>query len=304
MVFYFDHLEVDRRFAHFVPKKFRAGELLKRLDKWQRGLEWNALYLENHDQSRIVSHYGDGRGAGGKDGFWERSAKLLAVLEFTLRGTPFVYQGQEIGMTNFDFKGLEEVKDIETHNLNRLMKKFFFPAWLRWKWLRLSSRDNARTPFQWDSGPGAGFSSAAPWLGLNRNYRLLNYAAQRDNPASVLSFYKQIIRFRAENNVLKYGEFRPLYARGPVIAYERRFTGFAKTAVDTAQTAADPPADVQAERFVVLLNFSGKRAKLPAGYAGRPLAGKVAVSNTGRADLPDKTLEPWEAVVVHVTQGI
>jgi oligo-1,6-glucosidase len=312
MVFYFDHLEVDRRFARFVPKKFRAGELLKRLDKWQRGLEWNALYLENHDQSRIVSHYGDDRGAGEKDGFWERSAKLLAVLEFTLRGTPFVYQGQEIGMTNFDFTGIEEVKDIETHNLNRLMKKFFFPAWLRWRWLRLSSRDNARTPFQWDSGPGAGFSSGAPWLGVNRNYRVLNYAAQRDDPASVLSFYKQMIRFRAGNYVLKYGEFHPLCARGPVIAYERRFAVSAEAiaagdaadmANPAAQTTAAPPADVRAESFVVLLNFSGKRAKLPAGYAGRPLAGKVAVSNTGRADPPDKTLEPWEAAVIQMSGG-
>jgi oligo-1,6-glucosidase len=305
MVFYFDHLEVDRRFARFVPKKFRAGELLKRLDKWQRGLEWNALYLENHDQSRIVSHYGDDRGAGKKDSFWERSAKLLAVLEFTLRGTPFIYQGQEIGMVNFDFKGLGEVKDIETHNLNRLMKKFFFPAWLRWRWLRLSSRDNARTPFQWDSGPGAGFSSAAPWLGLNRNYRVLNYAAQRVDPASVLSFYKQMIRFRAGNDVLKYGEFRPLYARGPIIAYERRFAvsgaeAAADTANQAAQTAAAPPVGVRAESFVVLLNFSGKRAKLPAG---RSLAGKVAVSNTGRTDPPDKILEPWEAVVIQTLGG-
>jgi oligo-1,6-glucosidase len=146
MVFYFDHLEVDRRFARFVPKKFRAGELLRRLAKWQQNLDWNALYLENHDQSRIVSHYGDDRGAGERNSPWERSAKLFATLLFTLRGTPFIYQGEEIGMTNFDFSGLDEVKDIETHNLNRLMKKFLFPPRLRWKWLSLSSRDNSRTP--------------------------------------------------------------------------------------------------------------------------------------------------------------
>ncbi|MDR0448516.1 MAG: alpha-glucosidase, partial [Treponema sp.] len=190
MVFYFDHLEVDRRIARFVPKKFRAGELLKRLTKWQQRLEWNAVYLENHDQTRIVSHYGNDRGAGEKDSPWERSAKFMAALLCTLRGTPFIYQGQEIGMTNFDFNGLEEVKDIETHNLSRLMKKMGIPGWLRWKWLRLSSRDNSRTPFQWNAGSGAGFTTGKAWLGINGNYKKLNYQAQRNDPDSVLSFYK------------------------------------------------------------------------------------------------------------------
>jgi oligo-1,6-glucosidase len=303
MVFYFDHLEVDRRFARFVPKKFRAGELLRRLAVWQRGLDWNAVYLENHDQSRIVSHYGCDGDAGEKGGFWERSAKLLAVLEFTLRGTPFVYQGQEIGMTNFDFSGLDQVKDIETHNLNRLMKKLLLPAPLRWKWLRLSSRDNARTPVQWDAGPGAGFtarfaetgSDPAPWLGINGNYRLLNYAAQQDDPDSVLSFYKRMIHFRSQSDTIKYGEFHPLYVQGPVIAYERL------------------PVDTGGERIVVLLNFSGKQAKLSG--AGGFFAGEIAISNIGRAATerrgpsldepafpPESTvpiiLEPWEALVL------
>jgi oligo-1,6-glucosidase len=296
MVFYFDHLEVDRRFARFVPKKFRAGELLRRLAGWQRGLDWNALYLENHDQSRIVSHYGSDAGAGETGTFWERSAKLLAVLEFTLRGTPFVYQGQEIGMTNFDFRGLERVKDIETHNLDRLMKKLLLPAPLRWKWLRLSSRDNARTPFQWDAGPEAGFSAGAPWLGVNGNHSRLNYAAQRDDPASVLSFYKRMIRFRSESDTIKYGEFRPLYAKGPVIAYERR--------TSAGERPSGPAAD--GERIVVLLNFSGKKAKLSGGFAIGLFGGEIAVSNTERTALREPgspprrpfTLEPWEALAI------
>ncbi|MDR1505803.1 MAG: alpha-glucosidase [Treponema sp.] len=300
MVFYFDHLEMDRRFARFIPKKFRAGELLARLAKWQRGLEWNAVYLENHDQSRIVSHYGSGRGKNGQL-YWERSAKLLAVLEFTLRGTPFIYQGQEIGMTNFDFTGLDQVKDIETHNLNRLMKKLLFPAWLRWKWLRLSSRDNARTPVQWDAGPGAGFTGAAPWLGINSNYGRINYHDQKNDAGSVLSFYKMMIRFRAGSGTIKYGEFRPLYAKGPIIAYERR----------PAQT----PRGGDGESFVVLLNFSGKKTKL-SGAAAALCPGTVILSNTGREALSGTAragqppfpgvpaaLEPWEAVVVRTPAG-
>jgi oligo-1,6-glucosidase len=283
MVFYFDHLEVDRRFARFVPKKFRAAELLRRLDTWQQGLDWNALYLENHDQSRIVSHYGDDRGAGKKDSPWERSAKLLAVLEFTLRGTPFVYQGQETGMTNFDFTSLDEVKDIETHNLDRLMKKLCLPRFLRWGWLRLSSRDNARTPFQWNAGPGAGFTAGTPWLGINGNYRELNYEAQKNDPDSVLSFYKRMIRLRAQSDTLKKGAFRPLYAAGALLMYSRE----------------DPASG---EAWVAAFNFSGKRIRL-SGEARALLRGTVAVSNINRAEPgaaleTPEALEPWEALAL------
>jgi oligo-1,6-glucosidase len=176
MLFYFEHLEVDRRIARFIPKRFKAFELLKILFKWQWGLEWNALYLENHDQSRIVSHFGDGRcspdGVPGK--YWQRSAKMLALLELSLKGTPFLYQGQEIGMTNFDYKSLTEVNDVESHGLNRLMKKMHIPGFLRWKWIKASSRDNARTPMQWDGGENAGFSKVKPWLGINANYKYIN----------------------------------------------------------------------------------------------------------------------------------
>ena len=286
MVFYFDHLEVDRRFARFVPKPFRAAELLKRLARWQQGLDWNALYLENHDQSRIVSHYGSSRGAGKKDSPWERSAKLLALLEFTLRGTPFIYQGQEIGMTNFDFSSIDEVKDIETHNLNRLMKKLHFPAWLRWKWLRLSSRDNARTPVQWNSEPGAGFTAApsgktAPWLGINSNHSALNYETQKDDPGSILSWYKTMIRLRAGSGALKYGAFKPLLATKTLLMYSRE----------------DAAGD---EAYVAAFNFSGRRIKL-SGEAQVLLRGSIAASNLNKTGTLSmlSALEPWEALLVH-----
>jgi oligo-1,6-glucosidase len=288
MVFYFDHLEVDRRVARFVPKKFRAAELLRRFTKWQQGLDWNALYLENHDQPRIVSHYGAG---GSSRLFWERSAKLLATLEFTLRGTPFIYQGQEIGMINFDFAGIDQVKDIETHNLNRLLRRFHIPAFLRWRLLRPSSRDNARTPYQWNGGAGAGFSGgssggAAPWLGINRSHVWLNRESQKDKDDSVLAYYRGMIRLRGGSETLKYGEFRPLFAKGPIIAYER-------LAVPAARAKA--PGGVP-EFYTVLLNFSGRPARFSAG--GLPLAGELAASNTGRSEVPRGTLEPWEAAVV------
>jgi oligo-1,6-glucosidase len=208
MLFYFEHLELDRRIARFIPKKFHASKLLEVLTNWQQGLEWNAVYLENHDQSRIVSHFGD------PCKYWERSAKLLALLELTLRGTPFIYQGQEIGMINFDFKSLDEVNDVESRNLDALMRKLHIPGFLRWKWIRASSRDNARTPVQWSGEEGAGFTGGAPWLGINGNYRRINYEAQKGDPDSVLSFYKQLIRARASSELLRRGDFAPLFARG------------------------------------------------------------------------------------------
>jgi oligo-1,6-glucosidase len=309
---------VDRRFARFIPKKCKASGLLRRLTKWQQGLEWNALYLENHDQSRIVSHYGDDS----LQGYWERSAKLLATLEFTLRGTPFIYQGQEIGMTNFDFTSLDQVKDIETHNLNRLMKKLFIPAPLRWKWLRLSSRDNARTPFQWSGEPGAGFTGparpgeAGPWLGINGNHKRINYEAQKDDPGSILSYYKKMIRMRAESGALKYGTFTPLFSGRRLMMYRR---GPAELSPDPAPDSAPLPQAGQGgptassrvgppgETWTVALNFSGRRLRL--GPRQRSLLqGAVGASNTGRhtpsdnetagAAEPVRYLEPWEALAV------
>jgi oligo-1,6-glucosidase len=268
MVFYFDHLEVDRRIANFVPKKFKASKLLDVIAKWQRGLEWNAVTLENHDQPRIVSHYGD-------DGkYWAMSAKLLATLEFTLRGTPFVYQGQEIGMTNFDFTSLEQVQDTSAHSVDALMKRFGFPSWLRWGLLRVSSRDNARTPMQWSAGKGAGFTTGTPWLGINANYTRINVEAQQGDSDSVLSYYKRMIALRAGSDTLKYGDFKPLYATERIVIYNRILGD---------------------EKYTVALNFSKKPSKIHVKLGD--VTGAVVISNTGRTEMTD-TLLPWEAVVV------
>ncbi len=268
MVFYFDHLETDRRVSRYVGKKFRAKNLLRVLSKWQKGLSWNAVYLENHDQPRIVSHYGD-------DGeYRERSAKLLATMEFTLRGTPFVYQGQEIGMTNFDFTDLSQLNDVESRNIDALMKKLNIPAKTRWKWIREASRDNGRTPVQWTAGPNAGFTAGTPWLGVNGNHTRVNYAAQEGDPDSVLTYYKKMIALRAGSEALKYGNFAPLFANRRVMAYARR---------------------LGSERYVTLLNFSPKPVK--AAFTG-----EVTVSNTGISEYRGR-LSPWEAVVLKQNAG-
>jgi len=277
MLFYFEHLEIDRRVARFIPKKFMASKLLEVLTKWQQGLEWNALYLENHDQSRIVSHFGDGIcSADGKPAaYWERSAKMLALMELTLRGTPFIYQGQEIGMTNFEFKSLDEIDDVESHGLDRLMKKLRIPGFLRWNWIKESSRDNARTPMQWDNTENAGFSKAKPWLGVNGNYRYINYASQKKEPTSVLNFYKTLIALRQETECLKSGEFAPLYADDSLMLYQRKLGG---------------------EVYTIALNFSPKKIKLPKKAAAH-MTGSLIISNTDRGEL-DGAILPWEGLLV------
>jgi oligo-1,6-glucosidase len=278
MLFYFDHLEVDRRVAQFIPKKFRARKLLEVITKWQRGLDWNALYLENHDQARIVSHFGaaeKNRDSNGIGKFWQRSAKMLALFELTLRGTPFIYQGQELGMTNFDFKSLDELNDVVSHGVNRLMKKLCIPGFVRWKWIRASSRDNARTPMQWENSENAGFSRGKPWLGVNRNYRHINYASQKNDPGSVLNFYRALIALRKNSECLVYGEFLPLYADNRLMIYQRK------------------QGD---ETYTVALNFSSRTVKPPARFAGL-LSQTPVISASGRTE-GGGPLPPWEGILV------
>jgi len=274
LIFYFDHLEIDRLVSKYGPKKFRASELLRRLTTWQQGLHWNANYLENHDQPRIVSHYGD------DDRFWAQSAKLFAVLLLTLRGTPFIYQGQEIGMTNFDFTSMDQLDDVESHNVDALMKKLRFPDGVRWRWVSASSRDNARTPMQWDATPGAGFTTGTPWLGINHNHVGINYASQDHDPHSVLAFYREMIQLRASTPALRDGTFEPVHADDAVMVYRR------------------VPGDGSSNGMhTVFFNFSGRTRRLTPSLADAMRRGTCVVSNTGRWQF-NGTLLPWEAVVV------
>jgi oligo-1,6-glucosidase len=277
MLFYFEHLEVDRRVSRVIPKKFYASKLLAVLAKWQQGLDWNAVYFENHDQGRIVSHFGAAKKIvrnGTVPQYWERSAKMLALLEMTLRGTPFIFQGQEIGMTDFDFKNLDEMNDVASHSIDKLFKKLFVPNFLRWNWVKSSSRDHARTPMQWDNSENAGFSKGKPWFFINDNYREINYAAQKNNPDSVLNFYKKLIALRKETECFTFGNFIPLFADTHLMIYRRELNG---------------------KSFTIVLNFSPKEKRLPKKIASF-LSGEIFVSNTERKNI-DNTILPWEGIV-------
>ncbi len=263
MIFSFEHMETDQFFIKWFPRRFHAGRFAKVIAKWQNALEWNANYLENHDQPRSVSRFGD-------DGhYWAQSAKLLCTMLLSLRGTPYLYQGQEIGMTNFDFTSMEQVQDVESHNIYRLAKRLHLPAGYRWRMIRTKSRDNARTPVQWDGSDYGGFTTGVPWLQVNANHNRINMAAQMADPGSVRGYYKRMISLRAESDLLKYGSFSLVAAKKHLFIYDREYKG-------------------QACR--VLLNF-GKRA------VKAPCEGRVLISNYER-DTYDGVLQPWEAVIV------
>lgn len=264
LVFSFDHMESDQWFVKWFKRSFHAGRLAHSLARWQDALPWNALYLENHDQPRSVSRFGD------EQHWWHRSATLLATLLLTLRGTPFIFQGQELGMCNFDFDGMDSIRDVESINVNRLLKKMGIPRAMRWSMIRRTSRDNARTPMQWSAGANAGFSTGEPWIGVHSNHERINMEAQQNDPLSVRSWYKSMIALRASTPALLEGSYRTLHIDRHLFAYIRELEG--------------------QQPVKILLNFSGKKRRYTR-------EGTVLASNCGSTEF-DGTLLPWEALLL------
>lgn len=215
MVFSFEHMECDQIGVKWFKKRLKPKRLMQTITKWQKGLEWNAVYFENHDQPRFVSRFADSKG------YTDEASKMMAGLMMTLRGTPFVYQGQEIGMTNGDFKSLDEIKDIESHNIWQMAKRLHIPRFYRWCMIKRSTRDNARTPMQWDSSEGAGFTSGEPWLQVNANKARINVNNNLRCPDTVLSFWQKMIALRKTDAVLLDGDFKSIYEGKRLYVFER-----------------------------------------------------------------------------------
>ena len=237
MVFSFQHMECDQVIVKWLKTRLKPKRLMKCLSKWQTGLNWNACYFENHDQPRFISRFSD------SEGYRKECSRMMAGLLMTLCGTPYVYQGQEIGMTNGDFASLREVEDIESHNVHAMMKSLHIPPKLRWKLIRRTSRDNARTPMQWSSGENAGFTGGGkPWLKLNGNYKEVNVEKELADDKGVLAFWKRMIRLRKENEILSSGDFTPLLESKGVYAYRRSFEGKSLICISnmSAKAAAFP----------------------------------------------------------------
>ncbi len=208
MVFQFEMMDIDHGpYGKWTPVPFDLKAMKANFNKWQKGLEgtaWNSLYWDNHDQPRIVSRWGND-----SDEYRDKSAKMLALCLHMHQGTPYVYQGEELGMTNVHFDSIEDYRDIEILNAYKelvLEAKVLSKAEFM-KGVHTLSRDNARTPMQWDDTENAGFSKTDPWIKVNPDYTKINAARQIDDPDSVFSFYKKLIRLRHENRIIPYGSY-------------------------------------------------------------------------------------------------
>ena len=199
---------------------------------------------------------------------------MMAGLLMSLRGTPFVYEGQEIGMVNGDFKKLDEVMDIESHNIYAMAKKLWIPKPIRWKMIKRTSRDNARTPMQWSAEENAGFTEGKPWLKVNGNYKEVNVAAEAAKENGILAFWKKMITLRKTNEILMEGHFKALYTGKQVYAFERKKGG---------------------KSLIAVCNMTGRVAKLPGRVirkSGVQKGGSIVVSNYDACD--ELVLKPFE----------
>ena len=262
MIFYFEHMECDQVFVKWFKRRLKPRKVMRTLTKWQTALEWNACYFENHDQPRFISRFHD------LGEYRAEASKMMAGLLMTLRGTPFVFEGQEIGMTNGDFKDLSEVEDIESHNIYAMAKKLGIPKGIRWKMIQRTSRDNARTPMQWTGAEGAGFTSGKPWLKINGNHKDVNVSAENEKENGPLSFWRKMIGMRKTDPVLADGSFRVLYEGRNVYAFARELDG---------------------KTLVSVCNMSAKSSKLPALLRDM---GAARVSNYDNG--ADGALRPFE----------
>ena len=239
LIFAFEHMEVDQIIVKWFKTKLKPKKLMRTLTKWQKGLDWNATYFENHDQPRFISRFAD------LGEYRAEASKMMAGLLMSLRGTPFVYEGQEIGMTNGDFASLDEVVDIESHNIYKMATDLHLPKGYRWEMIRRTSRDNARTPMQWTGGENAGFTSGTPWLKVNGNHTEVNVEAEEMKPDGTLAFWRSAIAARKTEPALIDGAFTSLYEGRELYIFERR---------------------TEKETLVAICNMSAKTVKIPKKF--------------------------------------
>ena len=217
----FDTMMADCILTEYVHHRFWLTKYKRACRKWQTrlsGKAWNALYLENHDHPRIINRYGSLK-------YWKESGKMLAACYLFQQGTPFIYQGQEIGMTNIRLHTIEEYLDVASINFYHSFHQRDSHE-KRMRRVHLSSRDSARTPVQWTGGKHAGFSTAEPWFSLNPNYRKINVEAEEKDPESILNFYRACLKLRKENDVLLWGSYREYMPRHRhIYMYEREYQG-------------------------------------------------------------------------------
>jgi oligo-1,6-glucosidase len=277
MVFQFQHMGLDNGAnGKWDLKPLYLPDLKENLTKWQKALEqegWNSLYFNNHDQPRSVSRYGDD-----KD-YHKESAKMLATILHMMKGTPYVYQGEEIGMTNVHFSSIDDYKDIETLHFYNEQMEAGEPVEKTMESIYEKSRDNARTPMQWNAGANAGFTTGKPWIAINPNYNEINAENQLHDEDSIFHYYKKLISLRKEHEIVVYGSYDLLLPEHEkVFAYTR--------------TLGD-------EKLLVLCNFYANEVEIELPTEANLKSPKQLIRNyPGDAELSPKiSLKPYETVV-------
>lgn len=284
MVFQFEHVDLDGGDAvtgKWSHRKMDLVALKKLLSRWQNeldGVAWNSLYFCNHDQPRIVSRLGDDSPA-----YREISAKCIATCLHMMQGTPYVYQGEELGMTNVPFGPIENYRDLESINAYRdLSARGVMPQAELMAAIAYKSRDNARTPFQWDDSANAGFTTGTPWIMVNPNYTQINAKEQLDRADSVFRYYQKLIGLRRnspDKDLIVYGKYDLILPEHPqIFAYTRTLEG---------------------KKLLTVCNLSGEGAKLelPEELKGRKSRLLIANWREAPAAPADMTLAPWQAAV-------
>lgn len=222
LMFHFQHMEADCFIMDFFQTKFNLKKMKRAFSSWQEkvnGKAWNTLYIENHDHPRIISRYGSEK-------YRTESGKMLANMYMLQQGTPFIYQGQELGMVNTRLESLDEYVDCFVKNNYAVGMKMHLGEKRCFENAVKSTRDNSRTPVQWDSTENAGFSTGAPWFPVNKNYKEINARAEAENPNSVLNHYKALIKFKKENEVAIYGDYKEHYKNSDkLFVFERNYNG-------------------------------------------------------------------------------
>lgn len=278
MVFQFEHMDVDsdEKAGKWTTRKMDLRNLKKILTRWQKGLQdiaWNSLYWENHDQPRSVSRFGND-----SDEYREISAKMLATCIHMMQGTPYVYQGEELGMTNCPFNTLDNFRDLESINAfhelteqDKMTEEDMMAA------IGYKGRDNARTPMQWDDSAYAGFSTTNPWIMVNPNYTKINAKDQVNREDSVFKYYQKLIKLRHESELIVYGTY------DLILDDDKDIYAYIRTLGD--------------EKLIVYCNFSEntREVELPEEFVNK----KVLISNYSDAKANQKiTLRPYEAIVI------
>ena len=278
MVFQFEHMDVDsdEKAGKWTTRKMDLRDLKKILTRWQKGLQdiaWNSLYWENHDQPRSVSRFGND-----SDEYREISAKMLATCIHMMQGTPYVYQGEELGMTNCPFNTLDNFRDLESINaFHELTEQGKMTEEDMMAAIGYKGRDNARTPMQWDDSAYAGFSTANPWIRVNPNYTKINAKDQVNREDSVFKYYQKLIKLRHESELIVYGTY------DLILDDDKDIYAYIRTLGD--------------EKLIVYCNFSEntREVEIPEEFVN----GKVLISNYSDAKANQKiTLRPYEAIVI------